>query len=172
MNQNKKVNALKDIMPQNLKGTSFTSKKLKRTWKQRTRLFLWYVIVMGVCFTGFTITLLAQNSPIEAVKTVIVEKLPEPLEMTIQEHICNATNGENCEILINLAKCESSLNKDAYHINTNGTVDLGAFQINSVHYEKEDMSAVCALDVYCSARWSNEQIKAGRGHIWVCWDKI
>jgi len=169
--ETKKLSAYPD-REQNLKGTSFTSKKLKRTWKDRTRLFLWYVIAMGVAFTALTSTLTAKTVPITLEKAVLVPIKPIELEMTIEEHICNATGGENCEILINLAKCESSLNKDAYHVNTNGTVDLGLFQWNSVHYSKSDMSAVCALDVYCSARATNKEIKKGHGNWWVCWDKI
>lgn len=93
-------------------------------------------------------------------------------EPTIAEHICLATNGENCDVLVNLAKCESGLNKEAVHVNTNGTVDLGIFQWNSVHYSKDDMSATCALDVYCSARRANEEIKKGHLNWWVCADKI
>lgn len=97
-------------------------------------------------------------------------ELPEE-QKTIAEHICLATNGENCQVLVNLARCESSLNDQAYHVNNNKSVDLGLFQINSVHYGKS-ITPSCALDVYCSARWSNDQIKKGNGHIWVCWDKI
>ncbi|MCK9370382.1 transglycosylase SLT domain-containing protein [Candidatus Dojkabacteria bacterium] len=89
--------------------------------------------------------------------------------LSLEEHICEATNGENCEVLVNLAKCESSLNKEAVNVNTNGTYDAGLFQINSIH---KDISLSQKLDVYASARWSNEQIKKGNGHIWVCWKKI
>lgn len=93
---------------------------------------------------------------------------PEPI-LSLSEHICIATNGENCDVLVNLAKCESSMRKDAIHVNTNGTYDAGLFQINSVH---KDISLEHKLDVYASSRWANEQIKKGNGHWWVCWNKI
>lgn len=32
-----------------------------------------------------------------------------------------------------IINCESRWNPDAYHVNTNGTVDLGLVQINSIH---------------------------------------
>lgn len=107
------------------------------------------------------------NAMYPVIKHVQAEIMPD---YTIAEHICLATNGENCEVLVNLAKCESGLQKEAYHVNTNLTVDLGLFQWNSVHFNK--ISPNCALDVYCSARAANEEIKKGNGHIWVCWDKI
>ncbi len=129
------------------------------------------LIALGICLADLTAQKVAEALyPLPNVpKQVEVVEVPE---LTIKEHICAATDGENCEVLINLAKCESALNPDAYHVNNNKTVDLGILQINSVHYTKDNMSAVCALDVYCAARWSNEQIKKGNGHIWVCWDKI
>ena len=152
-----------------LKQTNFKSKKLKKTWKERARIFLWYVIVMGIAFTGLTTTLAAQNSSVVHLKPIIVEVEPKPLELTIQEHICNATNGENCEILINLAKCESSLNKWAVGVNE-GSIDRGLFQINS--YWHSEVSPDVAFDVYASARWTNDMIKRGQGHQWTCWTKI
>jgi len=103
-------------------------------------------------------------SPVEAKIS-----LTKAIEPTIEEHICLATNGENCDVLVNLAMCESSMNKDAWHINTNNTLDVGLFQINSVH---KDISILEKFDVYASARWANEKIKQGKGRIWVCWNKI
>jgi hypothetical protein len=35
--------------------------------------------------------------------------------------------------MIRLAKCESTMNPNAYHVNKNGSVDRGLLQINSVH---------------------------------------
>ena len=128
------------------------------------------LIALGICLADLTAQRVSEALyPIPVVEALEVNFEPS---MTIAEHICAATDGQNCDVLVNLAKCESSLNPDAYHINNNKTVDLGLFQINSVHYKKDNMSAVCALDVYCSARWSNEQIKNGNLHIWVCADKI
>jgi hypothetical protein len=100
-----------------------------------------------------------------------VQAQEKAIDYTIAEHICLATNGENCDVLVNLARCESSLNPEAYHVNTNMTVDLGLFQWNSVHF-KTKMTPKCALDVYCSARAANAEIKKGNGKIWVCWDRI
>lgn len=40
---------------------------------------------------------------------------------------------ENPEIMIAIAKAESGMNPSAVNKNTNGSVDLGLFQINSIH---------------------------------------
>jgi hypothetical protein len=142
--------------------------KLKRINGIKKILLVEYAlfIALSICLADLTAQFVANKVyPTPEIPAVI---RPEK-DKTIAEHICLATNGENCDVLINLARCESSLNKEAYHVNTNGTVDLGLFQINSIH---KDITPSEKLDVYASARWSNEQIKAGHGSIWVCWDKI
>lgn len=95
----------------------------------------------------------------------------ETQELTLKQHICEASNGEYCELLVNLAKCESSLNPDAIHVNTNGTVDMGLYQWNSIHFTGK-ITPSCALDVYCSTRAAVKYIKEGHGSAWVCWNKI
>lgn len=93
----------------------------------------------------------------------------EAVEPTIEEHICLATNGENCDVLVNLARCESSLNKWAVGVNSD-SIDRGVFQINSKWHP--EVSPDVAFDVYASARWTNEMINNGQGHQWTCWSKI
>lgn len=66
-----------------------------------------------------------------------------------------------------LARCESSLNPQATHKNTNGSIDRGLFQINSkAHYEVSD---TCAFDYTCATNWTAQQLKLGRGKMWVCY---
>lgn len=120
------------------------------------------------------------------VNTVEVKKEP----VTIKEHICAATNGENCDVLYNLCVKESGkwlkdlpkaerCNQWSVGKNTDGTFDYSWYQINDVHIIGRPASKgtgtitiECAYDLYCSSRWVNEQIKAGRGNIWVAWGSI
>ena len=106
---------------------------------------------------------------------------------TIQEHICAATNGENCDVIYNLCKKESGTwltseppcQKYSVNKNTNGTFDYSYLQINDVHIigrpaskGKGTITMDCVYDLYCASRWANEKIKKEQGHIWVAWDKI
>lgn len=100
------------------------------------------------------------------VSNVSAEEQPE---LSIYDQICLASGGENCDVLYNLAKCESNLNPDAIHINTNRTADLGIMQINTVH---KDISNSDKFNLTKSVQWANQKIKEGKGSIWVCWDKI
>jgi len=72
-------------------------------------------------------------------------------------------------ILVNLAKCESSLRENAVNINRNGTADLGIFQINTVH---QDISNADKFNIEKATQWTIKKIRKGAGHIWVCWKSI
>mgnify|MGYP002067122099 CR=1 FL=1 len=56
----------------------------------------------------------------------------EEMPVTIEEKIA-AVFPENPKIMIAVAQAESQMNPLASHKNTNGSVDCGLFQINSVH---------------------------------------
>jgi hypothetical protein len=68
---------------------------------------------------------------------------------------------------LDIAKCESHLNINAYNYNTNGTGDYGLFQINSIHTERYGVKFMhdwkanidVAFDLYKSQGWSP----------WTCW---
>jgi hypothetical protein len=57
--------------------------------------------------------------------------------------------------LIKIAKAESSLNCKAKNVNRNKSVDLGLFQINSIHNVPDD----CRLDCECSIKWAIKTAK-------------
>lgn len=107
--------------------------------------------------------------------------------MTIKEHICVATDGENCDVLYNLCTKESHVfdktkepcQQYSTNYNSNGTYDHSWYQINDVHIigrpasnGQGTITLDCVYDLYCASRWANEQIKKGNGHIWVAWSKI
>ena len=122
----------------------------------------------------------AQFSPLNAKKEVVVEVI-EP-EKTVREHICAATNGENCDVIYNLCKKESGKFENtkepcqqyAVNGNKNGTYDYSWLQVNDVHIigrwaskGKGTITMECVYDLYCVSRWANEKIKAGQGNLWV-----
>lgn len=81
--------------------------------------------------------------------------------------IAEDINFEDVKYLINLAKCESSLNP-----NVKGRIDKrdrGLWQINS--YWHAEVSDDCAYSVDCSTRWTIQRINAGYQYEWVC-DKL
>jgi hypothetical protein len=77
-------------------------------------------------------------------------------------------NNFDGDILVNLAKCESSLKADAVNLNSK-SADLGIFQINTVH---KDISNADKFDIKKATQWTINKIRKGAGHIWVCWKSI
>lgn len=82
-------------------------------------------------------------SPIASVKEVEAQE-PTPTPILSQKEQINKeikdVFGEQAELAKHVAFCESSLNPEATHKNNDGTIDVGLFQINSIHNQKtEDM---------------------------------
>jgi hypothetical protein len=69
----------------------------------------------------------------------IVKELPEYENLTdIEKYICDKWGVYDCKVALAIAKAESGMREDAYNAyNSNNTIDIGIFQINSVHYSKD-----------------------------------
>ena len=130
-------------------------KKLNKTW-----LFLKFAIVFFVLSTAiyggvmfynthdFRSPILFQNpvpvkelnieSPVPS-KSGILIKQSYAEELTPEEYIEHKF-GKYGQIALAVAKAESGLREEAINTNTNGSIDSGIFQINSVHWGKEGCS--------------------------------
>lgn len=77
--------------------------------------------------------------------------------------------GKAGDIAVAVAKAESGLRADAYHVNTNGTIDLGVFQINTVHFEKEGCSPIDLLDFRKNVDCAYKIYEASGFNPWVAY---
>lgn len=75
-------------------------------------------------------------------------------------------NGLNVDIADRIINCESKFDVNAIHVNKNGTVDVGIYQINSIH---KDISLQDKIDYKKSTAWAIKKIKHDGGwQAWVC----
>lgn len=58
-----------------------------------------------------------------------------------QRYGCNKF-GDECKTFLAIFRAESSMNKKAINVNTDGTVDFGCMQINSIHLKKIDTDKI------------------------------
>jgi len=96
----------------------------------------------------------------------VIGEVPEPKDLVTdaEKYIFEKFGIEDYKIAISIAKAESGLREDAIHINNNGTIDVGIFQINSIHFTKEfcqlkDVASTkgnidCAYEIYKASGWS------------------
>jgi len=75
-------------------------------------------------------------SPI--VKYIELIDYPDEIDTPIEKYICEKFGQFECKTALAIAKAESGLKEDAININTNDTIDIGIFQINSVHFKKDE----------------------------------
>jgi hypothetical protein len=96
------------------------------------------------------------NKPVEIVEREIrVEqiierigyKLPEDLT-PIESYICEKFGPLDCKLALAIASAESGMRPEAYHYNTNKTLDIGLFMVNQVHWNKPGCSPQELFDPY------------------------
>ncbi len=80
-----------------------------------------------------------ETSSTKTVVVVVEEKPTAPTNKPIKEKICEVF-GDECENAWKIvSECENkSLDPSLVHKNSNGTVDVGLFQINSIHGYSEE----------------------------------
>lgn len=80
-----------------------------------------------------------KRKPVEVLSPLVNEILSNNgmTDLTpIEQLILDIFGVKDYKVARAIAKCESNFNCDAINVNTNGTVDYGVFQINSIHWKR------------------------------------
>ena len=166
--------------------------KVKRhlSWKPKAlALLLVFLLAMGLCNAGLRAVnnwfehyrfqfnkpvVVTFKAPIEIkereieVREIVkvIGEIPNPVDLKTdtEKYIYEKFGIEDYKVAIAITRAESGLREDAININTNSTIDLGIFQINSVHFKKEfctlkDVVTMkgnvdCAYEIYKASGWS------------------
>ena len=100
------------------------------------------------------------------IKEVVLD-YPDEIDTDIERYICEKFGTFDCKTALAIAKAESGLREDAIGININKTVDLGVFQINSVHFKKEGCSPKELLDQYKNVDCAYQIYQSSGFHPWL-----
>ena len=126
------------------------------------------LVVLGVGHRLFT------KQPSEGIvgRLVAYKAITPPISFkatTLGDYIWEKAveNGLDPYEVLYTVDCESGFDPNAKNVNKNGTIDIGIFQINSVHGISEELR----YDPYFSTEWALEKWKTDPS-IWVCYDKI
>jgi hypothetical protein len=154
----------------NLLGSNqFKTKKRKESMKNK-KLLITIIGILVICFGIYAFKAINNwysthyfefKAPVEmkfnqpvAVKIRVpkVEKIvleyPDEIDTPIKKYICDKWGVYDCKTALAVAKAESGFREDAININTNNTIDVGIFQINSVHFKKAGCSIKDLVDQY------------------------
>lgn len=138
------------------------SKKKKKPYWLFTLIVIILLIISWVLFMralDFANTHTFKKNPVVAMQfkmpiTIAPKEEPKvietfkPIEYTaevdtpLKQYICDKFGAMDCKIALGIAQAESGFRSDAFNINTNDTIDIGVFQINSVHFKQ----AGCSLE--------------------------
>ena len=97
----------------------------------------------------------------------ISDNTEEGVEDTIRR-VAEEVGFEETENLIGIANCESSLNPMAINVNSDGSLDLGLFQINEKWHGSD---RECYFDLECATRKAIEIQRKSGWNAWVCFRK-
>jgi hypothetical protein len=104
----------------------------------------------------------------------VLDKIKEP-ETTLEKYVFDKWGAENYKLAIAIFTAESGLREDAYNINSNGTVDYGIAQINSVNWKIKGCSlkeiAFWKGNIDCAYKlWDRANGREGDGKgSWTPW---
>ncbi len=118
----------------------------------------------GYAGTGIIANLLAKKNEVEVPFDSINEML---IRKIAKEELVDP------DLAVRVAKCESNLDHNATHLNTDGSADRGLYQINSKYHP--DVLDEQAFDPIFSAKFFCKAFKAGNLKWWdatrKCWEK-
>lgn len=92
---------------------------------------------------------------------------PHEIDTPIKKYICDKFGVWDCKTALAIVDAESHFQEEAIHVNDNGTVDLGCWQINSIHFKAGTITAKDALDCKKATDWAYNKFKADKG--WSAW---
>jgi hypothetical protein len=94
----------------------------------------------------------------------VVLEYPDDIDTPLEEYICEKWGAYECRSALAIAYSESGLNEDAYNVNSDGSLDIGVFQVNSTHWDKPGCSPAelfdaksnvdCAYTIWEASGWN------------------
>ena len=106
----------------------------------------------------------------QAIKERVILDYPEEIDTPLEEYICNKFGTFDCKTALAVFKAESGLREDAININSNGTIDAGIAQINSVHFKKPGCSPKELFDAYKNVDCAYTIWKGSGWNAWVVYN--
>jgi hypothetical protein len=101
---------------------------------------------------------------VPGVNVVHAETIKEiPIRLWVLNEFYEA--GLNVDTADRIISCESKFNVNAINVNKNSTVDVGIFQINSIH---KDIALQDKIDYKKATAWAIKKIKKEGWGSWVC----
>jgi hypothetical protein len=88
---------------------------------------------------------------------------PGEIDTPIKKYICDKFGPYDCKIALAIVAAESNFNDQAIHVNDNGTVDLGCWQINFPTH-KGTISPIEALDCKKATDWAFDKKNRDGGY--------
>lgn len=85
------------------------------------------------------------------------ERVDDIVPLSATEELIAEAFGDQAKVMLAIAKAESGLRADAINKNSNGTTDIGIFQINSIHgYDSQKLRNI-EFNIQCAKEILDKQ---------------
>lgn len=138
------------------------------------RVALWFdsnkVIVKSPLVVKTQDMVTVERRTTQVISPIINVNYPNEIDTDIKKRICEVFGVYECKTAIAVALHEG-LNHapDGFNTNTNGTIDVGYFRINSVHFNKEGCSLAEVITEEGNIQCAYKLWKAQGWGIWVAY---
>jgi hypothetical protein len=147
-----------------------TKTKILKNFKSPLFCLRFFLFLIGLQVMCVGIAWVWQLSQIQTVQAAVSYTAKRPIEMTDKEYVLGEVRkaGLNPDEVDCIIAHESGWDKNAWNSNTNGSIDLCLWQLNSVHYDsKYPITPAEACDVVKATRYAIE--KRLRDKSWDAW---
>ena len=101
----------------------------------------------------------------QVIEKPLILEYPEEIDTPLEKYICEKWGPFECKTALAVSLAENGTRqRDRFNINTNNTIDVGIFQINSIHFTKDGCALYqivdpiqnvdCAYKIWQSSGWS------------------
>jgi hypothetical protein len=136
-----------------------------------------YFLVIGLAVFIFATTAFVQmayaffNDPINQwqITPIVVSRIEKAGEVSLKDWVLNAVKEEGISPAEaeKIIQCESNWNDQATHINGDGSIDRGLWQINSKYHP--NVTPSCTYEYSCATREAIKIYKSrGSWDAWTC----
>jgi hypothetical protein len=125
-----------------------------------------FIFHAPVVLTFYTPIKIEIRVPEVIVKEQIVE-YPGEIDTPIKKYICDKFGPYDCKIALAINCAEGNFRDEVFHVNDNGTIDFGCWQINQIHITDGEITAKAALDCFKATDWAYAKYKHDGN--WEAW---
>ena len=102
----------------------------------------------------------------KVVEKIVIPEYTAEIDTPIKKYVCDKFGVMDCKIALGVIQAESGFNDQAWNVNDNGSIDVGLWQINSIHFKQPGCSLKEVIDPIDATNCAYSIWKASGWNVW------